>query len=97
MKDCRWGLSWDGFHHERLNNDNGMIVYMSGYGDEYALGCSSSIPFIFKKPFRLKNFRKPTAFSCKACEEYREIRVSSSFKYPTGPCIGFPLKEHPLF
>ena len=66
MKDCS-GIELGRFIREELNNDSSMIVYMSGYGDEYALELFQFQPFHFlKKPFKIEEFQ---AIFCKACEK----------------------------
>ena len=66
MKDCS-GIELGRFIREELNNDSSMIVYMSGYGDEYALELFQFQPFHFlKKPFKIEEFK---AIFCKACEK----------------------------
>ena len=66
MKDCS-GIELGRFIREELNNDSSMIVYMSGYGDEYALELFQFQPFHFlKKTLYIDTFQ---AIFCKACEK----------------------------
>ena len=66
MRD-RNGIELGRFIREELGNDTSMIVYMSAYGDEYALDLFQFQPFHFlKKPFKIEEFQ---AIFCKACEK----------------------------
>ena len=66
MKDCS-GIELGRFIREELNNDSSMIVYMSGYGDQYALELFQFQPYHFiKKHIKIEEFQ---AIFCKACEK----------------------------
>ena len=57
MRD-RNGIELGRFIREELGNDTSMIVYMSAYGDEYALDLFQFQPFHFiKKPIRPEDFQ----------------------------------------
>ncbi|MCC8027259.1 MAG: LytTR family DNA-binding domain-containing protein [Clostridium sp.] len=58
MKD-RTGIQLGEFIREKLKNDSSLLVYMSGYGEEYALDLFQFQPFHFlKKPIEAGEFRK---------------------------------------
>ena len=66
MRD-RNGIELGRFIREELGNDTSMIVYMSAYGDEYALDLFQFQPFHFiKKPIRPEDFQN---IFYKACEK----------------------------
>ena len=66
MRD-RNGIELGRFNREELGNDTSMIVYMSAYGDEYALDLFQFQPFHFiKKPIRPEDFQN---IFYKACEK----------------------------
>ena len=66
MKD-RSGIELGRFIREELGSDTSMIVYMSAYGDEYALDLFKFQPFHFlKKPIRPEDFQN---IVYKACEK----------------------------
>ena len=64
MKDCS-GIELSRFIREELGNETSMIVYMSGYGDEYALELFQFQPFHFlKKPFKPEEFQQVFFKAC---------------------------------
>lgn len=65
MKD-RSGIDLGKFIREELDNNTSMIIYMSGYGDEYALDLFQFQPFYFlRKPLRPEELR---GIFYKACD-----------------------------
>ena len=89
MKD-RSGIDLGKFIREELGNDTSMIVYMSAYGDEYALDLFQFQPFHFlKKPIRPEEFQK---ILYKACDK---IEGSSGiFEFKSSRTVyRIPLKD----
>lgn len=68
MRD-RSGIDLGKFIREELGNDTSMIIYMSAYGDEYALDLFQFQPFHFlKKPIRDQAFQSVFYKACDRIE-----------------------------
>ena len=89
MKD-RSGIDLGRFIREELGNDTSMIVYMSAYGDEYALDLFQFQPFHFlKKPISQEDFQ---SIFYKACEKIEGD--SGIFEFKSSRTIyRIPLKD----
>ena len=90
MRD-RNGIELGRFIREELGNDTSMIVYMSAYGDEYALDLFQFQPFHFiKKPIRPEDFQN---IFYKACEKIEGDCRKSLNSNQAGPYYRIPLKD----
>lgn len=84
------GIELSRFIREEMNNDTSLIVYMSGYGDEYAMELFQFQPFHFlKKPFRPEEFQ--SVFN-KACD--RIVGNTGIFEFKSSRTVyRVPLKD----
>lgn len=89
MKD-RTGIQLGEFIRERLGNEASLLVYMSGYGEEYALDLFQFQPFHFlKKPIEEDHFQN---VFYKACERIQ--RDGGIFEFKSSRTIyRVPLKD----
>lgn len=89
MKDID-GIALGKFIREELHNDKSMIVYMSSYGDGYAMDLFQFQPFHFlKKPLKAEEFRN---VFYKACG--RILGDPSIFEFKSNRTIyRIPLKD----